>query len=193
MIRTLSVLLTALAVVSSCSSSKSAQPAPAVEPEPAAASATAAAPALIDIPNARVVDGMLLGGAPSPDQLRAAAKAGYRTVIDLRTPGEPGVAAEKTLAGELGLTHVALPVAGAAGLTDANVRALDQALRTSPAPIIVHCASGNRVGALLALRAAAIDGATAEQALARGKREGLTHLEPAVRARLGLPDPHLGD
>ena len=47
----------------------------------------------------------------------------------------------------------------------------------------MHCASGNRVGALMALRASQ-NGASAEEAMAAGKAAGLTRLEPVVAKRL---------
>jgi hypothetical protein len=53
---------------------------------------------------------------------------------------------------------------------------------------MVHCASGNRVGALLALRANRLEGASPEDALELGLDAGLTRLEPAVREALGLSE-----
>jgi hypothetical protein len=49
---------------------------------------------------------------------------------------------------------------------------------------LVHCGSSNRVGALLALRAAWLKGATLEAALAAGRSAGLTGLESAVRSAI---------
>jgi len=49
--------------------------------------------------------------------------------------------------------------------------------------VLVHCGSGNRVGALLALRAS-LDGADDEKALALGREGGLSSLEGVVRERL---------
>ena len=53
-------------------------------------------------------------------------------------------------------------------------------------PAIVHCASGNRVGALFAIQALYLDGRSAAEALEIGKRAGLTHVGPAIRELLGL-------
>ena len=50
-------------------------------------------------------------------------------------------------------------------------------------PLLVHCASSNRVGALRALTASA-HGEALESAIATGKTWGLTGLEPAVRTKL---------
>jgi len=56
--------------------------------------------------------------------------------------------------------------------------------------VLVHCASANRAGALLALAAAQHGAMTPVDALAFGRAAGLSSpvLEADVRARLGLPD-----
>ena len=51
-------------------------------------------------------------------------------------------------------------------------------------PAMVHCASGNRVGAMLALKAAWIDGASPEEALQLGVDAGLTRLHDRVATLL---------
>lgn len=138
--------------------------------------------ASIGIPNERRLgDELIVGGRPDEGALRRAADLGVGTVIDLRSPDEPGYAAERALADELGLRFVAIPVAGATGLTEDNAESLDRALSEAEGPVLLHCASGNRVGALLALRAFHVGGTAAEEALVSGRRAGLTGLEPAVR------------
>lgn len=130
-----------------------------------------------------VEDGLLAGGQPTPEQLQALADAGYRTIINLRTDGEKGntdpVAVE-----ELGMSYVSMPIAGAEGLTEENARALSAALDAAEWPVVVHCGSGNRVGALFALEAHYVDGKTAEESIAFGLESGMTRLEPVVRERL---------
>ena len=125
------------------------------------------------------------GGQPTPEQLAAAAEAGYKTVINLRRPGESGVEGASDVT-DLGLAYVALPIAGADGLTEQNARTLAGLLDAAERPVLVHCGSGNRVGALFALKAFYLDGATAQEALDIGLANGLTGLEDAVRERLGL-------
>ena len=49
---------------------------------------------------------------------------------------------------------------------------------------MVHCASGNRVGALFALKAFHLEDADVESALASGREAGLTKLEETIRERL---------
>lgn len=122
-------------------------------------------------------------GQPSAAQLQQAAAAGITTVIDLRQPDEDRGFDETAAAERLGLRYVRIPVAGAAGLTGANTRALHAALAQSQGPVLVHCASGNRAGALLALLQAA-DGGPVEQALQFGRDAGMTSLEAPTRALL---------
>lgn len=128
-----------------------------------------------------------VGGQPDATQLRAFATRGG-VVIDVRAPGEARGYDEAALAKELGLRYLNLPVAGAADLTTANALALHAALVAAEGPVLLHCASGNRAGALLALEAARYEGLDAESALALGRSGGLKSLEPAVRERLGAPE-----
>ncbi len=50
-------------------------------------------------------------------------------------------------------------------------------------PVLLHCRTGNRVGALLALRAS-MQGASDEEALEIGRKAGLGSLETAVVEQL---------
>ena len=136
------------------------------------------------LPNERRLDtGLVTGGHPSPAALEAAAADGVTTVISLQTTDEAGVAEEAAQAEALGLAYVNIPVAGAEGVTEENARALDEALTgLDPAQTIVHCASGNRAGAMLALRAFHVEGLPRTEALALGRSAGLSGLADAVTA-----------
>jgi len=135
------------------------------------------------LPNARQpMEGVVSGGQPSPEQLVAARDAGFRTVINLRTPGEPGTGRDDVEA--LGMDYVSIPIAGADGLTLENTQAFVAALEEAKKPVILHCSSGNRIGALMALKAFHLDSKSAEEALEIGKAAGLTRLEQAVREHL---------
>ncbi len=149
---------------------------------PAAASSLT----LIPIRNAKLRQGVLVGGHPTSEQLTAASRAGYKTIINLQMPTEPGVAAERALARQLGISYVSIPVAGAAGMTEPNARALAKALSEAKGPTIVHCASGNRVGGLYGLKAFYVDKRPAAEAFALAKATGMTSLTEVVRKILGL-------
>lgn len=161
--------------------------APPSAPEPVAEE-TAANPLQVPIPNARMLaDDVLSGGQPTVEQFEQAAAAGFRTVVNLRTPGEEGVWDEAPKAEELGLRYVAIPVAGVEGLTVENARDLAEIFDDPGArPLMIHCGSGNRIGALFALKAYHLDGESTEAALEIGRNAGLTRLEleEVVKERL---------
>jgi len=154
----------------------------------AGAAEKAAKPSPADLlPNGMMpFDGILTGGQPSDSQLEKAKEAGYATVINMRMPDEPG-STDPAEVKALGMDYVALPIEHAAGITEANARKLAEILDKARKPVIVHCGSGNRVGALFALKARFVDGKTPEEALKIGESAGLTRLEPVVREKLGLP------
>ncbi len=132
--------------------------------------------------------GVRTGGMPAgAPKFQGLAGAGVRTVIDLRS--DPEVRPETRSAAEAaGIAYERVPVGGDADLNLASARALDSLLDDrSRYPVAIVCASGNRVGALLAVRAFWLDGSMAESALALGRASGLTRLEPSVRLLLGLP------
>ena len=133
--------------------------------------------------------GVYTGGQPSADQLDMLAEAGFAGVINLRTEGEEGSEGEAERVAALGMEYVAIPVAGAEGMTEENARALADALARTGRPVLVHCASGNRVGGLFALKSGLLDGSPVEEAMEVGLAAGLTRLEPVVRERLERPRP----
>jgi len=140
------------------------------------------------LPNGRMpFAGVLTGGQPTAEQLAEAKAAGYKTVINMRMPGEPG-STDADAVKALGMEYVSLPIEHAEGVNETNAKKLAEILEKTPHPVIVHCGSGNRVGALFAMKARFVDGKTPEEALAIGKSAGLTGLEPVVRKKLGLPE-----
>ncbi len=173
----------AILLLLGCQQASTEAPAEAPPPAPAAKTEDTAWSALV--PNAKQpMDGVVSGGQPTAEQLEQAAAAGYRTVINLRTEGEPGIEDQAALVADLGMRYVHLPVAGAPDVTEANARELTRLLEESERPILLHCGSGNRVGALLALSSYYVDGKSAEEAIDYGLESGLTRLEPAVREHL---------
>lgn len=132
---------------------------------------------------APVGESVISGSQPTRADLAKLRDAGVRAVVDLRDPSEDRGFDEAAVAKELGLVYVSLPVSGAAGVTAENAAKLDEILREQSGKTLVHCASGNRAGALLALRAAA-SGQGADEAILLGRQAGLTGLESTVRARL---------
>jgi protein tyrosine phosphatase (PTP) superfamily phosphohydrolase (DUF442 family) len=80
---------------------------------------------------------------------------------------------------------VSIPVAGAKGLTEDNARALDKALgEVDVLPAVVHCATGERVSALLGLKAFVVDRLSASAAIDLARSLGMKRLEAALRERI---------
>lgn len=124
-------------------------------------------------------------GRLKPDDIAVLARAGIRNVIDLSDDSETPDFDEASAVRAAGMDYDNLPIHGADDLSEDNVRRFDALVAAAGnRPTLIHCASSNRVGALMALRAANLQGASAEIALETGKAWGLTKLEPAVRERL---------
>lgn len=122
------------------------------------------------------------GGQPTREELARLASEGVRTVINLRAPGETVDYDEPAEAARLGMRYASLPIAGAGDLDFGRVehfgRILDEARREGG--VLIHCASSNRVGAMMALDEALNRGRPFDAALERGRAAGLTTLEPIV-------------
>jgi protein tyrosine phosphatase (PTP) superfamily phosphohydrolase (DUF442 family) len=146
--------------------------------------------AWIDIRNARApFADVLTGGQPTADQLAWTARNGYRTIVNLRAPDERGdIPGEAELVQGLGMKYIAIPMGSGDDLNAENASRLAEALKDAGAlPAMVHCASGNRVGALFGLKAHLEDGLSAEAALDLARTAGISRMEPVLRQRLGLP------
>lgn len=121
-------------------------------------------------------------GQPSPDQLAALAAQGVRTVINLRAPTEQVEFDEALEAKKLGLRYVSIPIAGPQDVSTETASRFSGELADARrgGTVLVHCASANRVGAMLALDQAITQNQSASDALAIGRAAGLTTLEPKV-------------
>ncbi|MGP1664621.1 MAG: hypothetical protein ACTS5I_01640 [Rhodanobacter sp.] len=124
-------------------------------------------------------------GRLQPSDIATLKNAGIRQVIDLSDDSETPNFDEAAAMHAAGIGYHNLPIHGAADLTRKNLATFDHLLRNAGTQdTLVHCASSNRVGAMIALRAAQIHGQSTEAALAEGRRWGLKSLEASVRERL---------
>ncbi len=132
----------------------------------------------------RPVDGISAAGQPDEAALRVFADRGYAAVIDLRAEHEPRGLDEQAVVERLGMDYVLMPITDTAAINFENARRLDELLKQYDEPVLIHCGSSNRVGALLALRAS-LNGADDQGALQAGRDGGLTGLEVRVIEVLG--------
>ena len=125
------------------------------------------------------VDGVTTAGQPDEEGFKVFAEMGYAAVIDLRTAGENRGLDEPSVVEGLGMDYINLPI-GRDGITFANAKALEDAIASYDEPVLVHCGSANRVGALFALSEYA-KSKDLEKALEAGRAAGLTRMEGTVR------------
>lgn len=137
--------------------------------------------ALVDI--VRPVNGITSSGQPDQSALSVFKDSGYAAVIDLRGKNENRGLDEQAAVEDLEMRYVSFPITGREAINFDNARRLNQLIQEQEGPVLVHCGSGNRVGALLAL-IESLDGADDEMAVRAGKAGGLTGLEDLVRERL---------
>ncbi len=129
-------------------------------------------------------DYLWIGGQPSLDEFSMLQKLGICHVINLRPEIEMQGFDEGEHVALLGMTYRHLPIRGMDDLTPQAAELFDEQLQAAEGPVLVHCASGNRVGALFALRAFFVQVEDADTALQIGRQHGLTKLEPMVMALL---------
>ena len=127
--------------------------------------------------------GLLTTGQPDAAVLDVVAEAGFAAVIDFRGVDEDRGIDEQAEVESRGLRYVSIPVSGADDISFDNAAILDQVLSETDGPVLLHCKSGNRAAAVLALREKQ-NGADSEVALALGLDAGLTRHRGVVEERL---------
>lgn len=150
------------------------------------------------MPNARApLPGVATGGQPRAADLEALAKAGYRAILDIRAPQEPRGYDEAAVAARAGLEYINLPV-GHGPLGDETFDRFREIVRDAARrPLLVHCASGNRVGLMLIPYFILDEGKTPQEAVRLAVEAGLAgpQLAPLAldyAARHGASAPRPG-
>ncbi len=151
------------------------------EPPPAPPSAPPPAPAPPDttefVPGLfrsySAVPGLVTAGQPQESLFVRLQESGYRTIVDLRPPGELRGLDEPRAARAARLRYVNVPITGAT-LGDRDFARVRKLLRDPKRrPLVIHCATGNRVGATLIPFLILDQGRTPEEAMAIAERGGL--------------------
>ncbi len=152
-----------------------------------------APPAALDatlIPAYKVLSPQLaVGGQPSKQALDQLGAWGFRSVVNLRTDAE-GAQEERPPVEAQGLRYVQIPVTPASIGWETARAVLDAIQTRGSAPVLLHCASANRVGAIWAL-VERLQGKPLEEALAAGRNAGMTSepLVERVRQIAATPPP----
>ncbi len=107
-------------------------------------------PALQGVVNARQpLPDLATAGQPGPEHLAALREAGAEVVFDIRDPMEPRPFDEAETVRSLGMEYVNVPVRQGALDDELMERALAQLRGHAGQPMLLHCASANRVGGVL--------------------------------------------
>lgn len=129
------------------------------------------------------VDGISAAGQPDQAAFEVFASSGYTTVIDLRGEQENRGLDEPAVVESLGMKYVLFPITGPEAISFENAAKLDKLIKDADGPVLVHCGSSNRVGALLALNKR-LEGADVDEAMAYGLDGGLSSLAGTVQSLL---------
>jgi uncharacterized protein (TIGR01244 family) len=114
-------------------------------------------------------------GATPPGAMPALKADGFRSVLNLRMASETGadIDAARRAAEAAGLRYIHLPV-DAANLSGELVDRFLAVMRDPQiSPVLIHCATANRVGMLWLVKRVAIDGWPVEKATEEAERVGL--------------------
>ena len=126
-------------------------------------------------------------GALNDEKVAALAAAGVELVLNLQPDDELNFD-ERAAVERAGMHYEQLPISGAKDLKQLNILAFDNILRQYHGKkTVLHCGSGNRAGAAVALRAGWLRGRKMDTAMERGRSHGLTKLEEEVHNRLLVP------
>ena len=119
-------------------------------------------------------ENVLTSGQPSQTDFAKLKQLGVQNVINLRGDNETNWS-EQELVTELGMNYYHIPVQSKADITIENATKLQALLnKQQQQTTLLHCASSNRVGALVALYNAVTLKKPIDEAVEIGKQWGLT-------------------
>ena len=113
----------------------------------------------------RATDQIAISGLIGDGGIKSLASHGFKTIIDMRTANE-GTADEKALVD---------------GISEEQLSAFTKAIESAEKPVLIHCGSGNRAGAMWAAYLIR-KGTAPEQAIEAGRKAGMRPpLEEKIR------------
>ena len=116
---------------------------------------------------------VVTAGQPGPEHFRALRAAGVEVVLDTRAPTEPRGFDEPALMRELGFEYVLIPITDQT-LTEETLGRITETMRANAdRQVLVHCASGNRIGGALVPYLMLDQGFTEDDATMAALRIGL--------------------
>ncbi len=124
----------------------------------------------------------ILCGQPSATDFAEAKKRGIKVILSVRTQGEVNWD-EKAAVEKAGLKFEHIPFRTTESLNDkVFAKTLKLLANQKKEPVLFHCGSANRVGAIWATHRVLNDGLSIEAAFKEGKEVGLRNMEYAKKA-----------
>jgi uncharacterized protein (TIGR01244 family) len=97
--------------------------------------------------NEATIEGVVVAGQPSDDELRSLPARGFATVVNLRPADELAEAEAPKI--PAGIEYVEIPFTGDT-LSAEHIERLGATLAASSGPVLVHCAAGTRAAVAVA-------------------------------------------
>jgi uncharacterized protein (TIGR01244 family) len=123
----------------------------------------------------RIDEDCAIAGQPTPAQIQQLAQAGFKSVLNLRSPDEPGALGdEQQQIAALGLTYLNIPFR----LNELNTTLVEEileTLQTLPKPVLIYCASARRASAIALMEIARRRALTPEQTMELGLTMGFDY------------------
>ncbi|MEA5503542.1 protein tyrosine phosphatase family protein [Halotia wernerae UHCC 0503] len=120
----------------------------------------------------KISDELTVTGQVTPQELQQVGYEGFKSVLNLRSPDEEGfMNSEQQQAETAGLHYLNIPVKPNT-ISDELVTEVLQQIDQLPKPILIHCASGMRAGAIAFMHLATRQGMTPEQVFAKASAAG---------------------
>ncbi|TWA93150.1 uncharacterized protein (TIGR01244 family) [Azospirillum brasilense] len=122
---------------------------------------------------------------PTAERVGELAREGFRSIVNLRNPGEKDEVLSPTKEGEIarrhGLAYLSIPVSPQ-DMNEATAELFDREVAGLPGPVAIHCASGRRAGLFTFMHVARIEGLSGDAAAAKAEAMGFQFGTPEMRA-----------
>lgn len=119
-------------------------------------------------------DNFATGGQPTEQAFAKVASSGFHSVLSLRTDGEGiDLIRERALVEKAGLRYFNIPVASTAPRVEQADEFIRLVKEKSNHPLLINCASANRVGALMMIYRVVEQGWSEDKALDEALKIGL--------------------
>ncbi|RCJ39347.1 phosphatase [Nostoc punctiforme NIES-2108] len=129
----------------------------------------------------KVSDDLSAAGQLTSEELKQAAQEGFKSVLNLRSPDEPGfLSDEQQQAQAAGLQYANIPLKPSEANQEQTELAI-QEIENLPKPILIHCAAGARAGGIALIANAISEGLTYEEISQKAQELGLNLEQPHLK------------